>query len=152
MLCLKTLSVKVRAGRATRTHKLVKSAGPDDLVFQSVQTGSPMNNQNILKRHIQSAAKKLGLPFVNWRCLRTSHAPWLVQAGADPKSVHGQMRHSRISTTNGYLRSDRTRCATPGARTASRCLPMPVQKTHGPIHGPIKRVFQRSDAAEKVGK
>ena len=45
------------------------------------------------------AARKLGLPFVNWRCLRTSHATWLVQAGADPKSVQGQMRHSRISTT-----------------------------------------------------
>ena len=43
--------------------------------------------------------EKLGLPFVNWRCLRTSHATWLIQAGADPKSVQGQMRHSRISTT-----------------------------------------------------
>jgi integrase len=99
ILCLKTLSVKVRAGRAMRTHKLVKSAGPDDLVSQSVQTGRPMNDQNILKRHIQPAAGKLGLSFVNWRCLRTSHATWLVQAGADPKSVQGQMRHSRISTT-----------------------------------------------------
>ena len=82
-----------------RTHKLVKSVGPDDLVFQSVQTGRPMNDQNILKRHIQPAARKMGLPFVNWRCLRTSHATWLVQAGADPKSVQGQMRHSRVSTT-----------------------------------------------------
>ena len=36
---------------------------------------------------------------MNWQCLRTSHATWLVQAGADPKSVQGQMRHSRISTT-----------------------------------------------------
>jgi hypothetical protein len=58
-----------------------------------------MNDQNILKRHIQPAARKLGLPFVNWRCLRTSHATWLIQAGADPKSVQGQMRHARISTT-----------------------------------------------------
>jgi hypothetical protein len=47
----------------------------------------------------QPAARKLGLPFVCWRCLRTSHATWLVQAGADPKSMQGQMRHSRISTT-----------------------------------------------------
>jgi integrase len=39
------------------------------------------------------------LLHVTWRCLRTSHATWLVQAGADPKSVQGQMRHSRISTT-----------------------------------------------------
>lgn len=99
LLRLPTLTVEVRAGRAVRRHKLVKSGGPDDLVFQSVQDGSPMNDQNILKRHIQPAARKLGLPFVNWRCLRTSHATWLVQAGADPKSVQGQMRHSRISTT-----------------------------------------------------
>lgn len=96
---LKSLTVEVRAGRAIRKHKLVKSAGPDDLVFQSVQDGKPMNDQNILKRHIQPAARKLGLSFVNWRCLRTSHATWLVQAGADPKSVQGQMRHTRISTT-----------------------------------------------------
>ena len=96
---LKTLTVEVRAGCAIRKHKLVKSADPDDLVFQSVQQGKPMNDQNILQRHIKPAASKLGLAFVNWRCLRTSHATWLVQAGADAKSVQGQMRHSRISTT-----------------------------------------------------
>jgi len=100
LLRLTTLTVEVRAGRgAIRKYKVVKSGGPDDLVFQSVRTGVEMNDQNILKRHLQPAARKLGLPFVNWRCLRTSHATWLVQAGADPKSVQGQMRHSRISTT-----------------------------------------------------
>ena len=99
LLRLPTLTVEVRAGRAIRKHKLVKSGGPDDLVFQSVQKGCPMNDQNILKRHLQPAARKLGLPFVTWRCLRTSHATWLVQSGADPKSVQGQMRHSRVSTT-----------------------------------------------------
>jgi integrase len=99
LLRLPTLSVEVRAGRAVRKHKLVKSGGPDDLVFQSVLKGCPMNDQNILKRHLQPAARKLGLPFVTWRCLRTSHATWLVQSGADPKSVQAQMRHARISTT-----------------------------------------------------
>jgi integrase len=99
ILRLKILTVEIRAGRGTREYKLVKSADPDSLVFQSVKDGKPMNDQNVLKRHIQPAARKLGLPFVNWRCLRTSHATWLVQAGADPKSVQGQMRHSRISTT-----------------------------------------------------
>jgi integrase len=99
ILNLKTLTVEVRAGNATRKHKLVKSDTPDSLVFQSVKDGKPMNDQNILKRHIQPAAKAMGLPFVNWQCLRTSHATWLVQAGADAKSVQGQMRHSRSSTT-----------------------------------------------------
>jgi integrase len=99
LLRLKSLTVEVRAGLGTRQYKLVKSDDPDALVFQSVKDGKPMNDQNILKRHLQPAARKLGLPFVNWRCLRTSHATWLVQARADPKSVQGQMRHSRISTT-----------------------------------------------------
>jgi integrase len=96
---LKSLTVDVRAGRSMRRLKVVKADGPDDLVFQSVKEGKPMRDGNILKRFIKPAAKKLALPFVNWRCLRTSHATWLVQAGADPKSVQGQMRHSRISTT-----------------------------------------------------
>jgi integrase len=95
---LKRLTVDVRAGRATRHYKVVKAAGPDDLVFQSVKDGKPMRDGNILKRFVKPAADTLGLR-VNWRCLRTSHATWLVQAGADPKSVQGQMRHSRISTT-----------------------------------------------------
>jgi integrase len=96
---LKTLTVEVRAGLATRKYKLVKSDDPDALVFQSVQTGRPMNDQNVLKRQVQPVARRLGLNFVDWRCLRRSHATWLVQSGADPKSVQGQMRHSRVSTS-----------------------------------------------------
>jgi len=96
---LKTLTVGVRAGKAIRQYKVVKSAGPDDLVFQSIQDGKPMHDQNILKRHVQPVARRLGLNFVDWRCLRRSYATWLVQSGADPKSVQGQMRHSRIATT-----------------------------------------------------
>jgi integrase len=95
---LKLLTVDVRAGCATRHFKVVKADGHDDLVFQSVKDGKPMRDGNILKRFIKPAAQKLGLR-VNWRCLRTSHATWLVQAGADPKSVQGQMRHTRIQTT-----------------------------------------------------
>lgn len=99
LLRLTTVTVEVRAGLAIRKHKLVKSGAPDDLVFQSVRAGEPMNDQNVLKRHVKPAARKLGLPFVNWQCFRTSHATWLVASGADPKSVQTQMRHSRISTT-----------------------------------------------------
>jgi integrase len=96
---LKLLTVEVKAGHATRRYKVVKSDGPADLVFQSVKTGAAMRDNNILSRHIKPAARKSGLPWVNWRCLRTSHATWLVEAGANPKDVQGQMRHSRIATT-----------------------------------------------------
>jgi len=60
-----------------------------------------MNDQNILRRHIRPTALKLGIDpkRVTWRALRTSCAAWMIEAGADPKSVQGQMRHTRISTT-----------------------------------------------------
>lgn len=99
ILRLKTLTVIVHAGTATRKCKVVKSDGPDDLVFQSLYRGRPMRDNNILTRHIKPAARKLGLGFVNWRCLRTSHATWLKMAGADVKDAQAQMRHSRASTT-----------------------------------------------------
>ena len=77
----------------------MKSAGQDDLVFQSVRDGKPIRDNNILSRFIKPAARKIGLEFVNWRCLRTSHAVWLKLVGADVKDAQGQMRHSRASTT-----------------------------------------------------
>jgi len=96
---LQELTVTVRAGRAKRKYRVVKSSKPDDLVFQSVRKGAPMRDNNMLSRHIKPAARAVKLDFVNWRCLRTSRATWMVEAGANPKDVQGQMRHSRISTT-----------------------------------------------------
>jgi integrase len=96
---LKLLTIEVRAGRAVRKFKAVKSDGPEDLVFQSVKDGKPMRDNNILRRFIKPAAREMGLPWVNWQCLRTSHATWLRMAGADVKDRQAQMRHSRASTT-----------------------------------------------------
>ena len=58
-----------------------------------------MRDNNILTRFIKLAAGKIGKPEINWRSLRTSHATWMIEAGANPKDVQGQMRHSRIATT-----------------------------------------------------
>ncbi len=96
---LKLLTVYVKAGNAVRKHRVVKSERPEDLVFQSVRDGKPIRDNNILTRFIKPAARTMGLPWVNWRSLRTSHAVWLRMAGADVKDAQGQMRHSRASTT-----------------------------------------------------
>jgi len=96
---LKSLEVHVRAGRGVRRYKAVKSSGPDDLVFQSVRTGRPMRDNNVLVRHIKPAARKLGIGWVNWQVLRRSCATWLQQAGVDVKDAQGLLRHSRASTT-----------------------------------------------------
>ena len=96
---LKLLTVQVRAGNAVRKYRVVKSDGPEDLVFQSVRDGKPIRDNNILTRFIKPAPRDMGLGWVNWRSLRTSHAVWLKLAGADVKDAQGQMRHSRASTT-----------------------------------------------------
>jgi integrase len=98
---LKLLTVEGRCGGrgAVRKYKVVKSDGPDDLVFQSLRKGAPLRDNNILSRHIKPAGRKLGFSFVNWRSLRTFRATWMIEAGANPKDVQGQMRHSRIQTT-----------------------------------------------------
>lgn len=93
------MTVKVRAGRAMREYRVVKSDGPNDLVFQSVRDGKPIRDNNILTRFIKPAARELGLRWVKWRSLGTSHAVWLKMVGADVKDAQGQMRHSRATTT-----------------------------------------------------
>jgi integrase len=99
ILRMKVLAVHIKAGRAVRKYRVVKCDAPDDLVFQSVKDGKPIRDNNILARFIKPAARTMGLAWVNWRSLRTSHAVWLKLAGADIKDAQGQMRHSRASTT-----------------------------------------------------
>jgi integrase len=96
---VKSLAIVVRAGRATRRYQAVKASGPEDLVFQSVQKGEPLRDNNVLVRHIKPAARELGIGWVNWQVLRRSCATWLQQAGVDVKDAQGLLRHSRASTT-----------------------------------------------------
>jgi hypothetical protein len=97
-------SVSIRAGTAVRKFKPVKSDGPNDLIFQSVKDGKPMRDNNILTRFIKPAARKIGLAFVNWRCLRISYGTWHQKKG-------GHEGHPRADATladfhdDGYLRS-----------------------------------------------
>ncbi len=96
---LKSAETVVRAGRARRRYKVVKSDGPDDLVFQSVKTGAPIRDNIVLSRQIKPAARKLGIGWVNWQVLRRSCATWLDQAQVTIKDAQGIMRHSQASTT-----------------------------------------------------
>jgi len=97
---LKGMNVRVGGGRGKyQTFKVVKSDGQDDLVFQSIRTGAPMRDNNVLSRHIKPAGKKLGIPWVNWRCLRRSFATLLKDRNVPVRDAQALMRHSRASTT-----------------------------------------------------
>jgi integrase len=103
---LRTLTVEVKAGRAVRRYRVVKADGPDDLVFQSVKEGQPMRDNNILVRHIKPAARRIGIPWVNWQVLRRSYATWLRMVGTDPRDRQSLMRHSRFTTTAEIYEQD----------------------------------------------
>jgi integrase len=103
---LRTLVVEVKAGRAVRRYRAVKADAADDLVFQSVRTGQPMRDNNILVRHIKPAARKMGIPWVNWQVLRRSYATWLRMVGTDPRDRQSLMRHSRFTTTAEIYEQD----------------------------------------------
>ena len=96
---LDSLTVEVRAGRALRRYPAVRLTGPDDLVFQSPESGGPIRDNNVLVRHLKPAGRALGIPWVNWHVLRRSFATWLKIAGADVKDAQALMRHSKASTT-----------------------------------------------------
>jgi integrase len=97
---LKHLTITFRNGTGTRRLPAVKKSGPGELVFQSVKDGKhPIRDNNILSRFIKPAGRKMGFEWVNWRCLRTSHATWLKRAGADVKDAQAQLHHARSSTT-----------------------------------------------------
>jgi integrase len=98
---LKSLVVDVKGGHgATRHYRVVKPDGPHpELIFQSLKDGMPMRDNNILTRHLKPCARKLGFGFANWRCLRTSRATWMVEAGANVKDVQAAMRHADVQVT-----------------------------------------------------
>ena len=68
-------------------------------MFQLVSRNAPQCANNILFKHINPAARALGIGWVNWQVLRRSHATWLGMAGASVKDTQAQMRHSRATTT-----------------------------------------------------
>jgi len=91
-------------GKGAKTWiKAVRSGGPKDLVFQSIRKGKPMNDQNIVRRHLRSAAEKpkMDPKRATWlaRYARPGQRGCARQAGIDPKSIRRAMRHSQIPTT-----------------------------------------------------
>ena len=72
--------------------------GEDDLVFQT-RNGTPLNDTNLLHRHLKPAGWEIGMPSLSWHMLRRTHATLLQTAGASLRDTQAQLGHSRMSTT-----------------------------------------------------
>jgi integrase len=69
-------------------------------VFGNPKTGRPYHQEEIQKRYIKPAGKKIGLTWpVGWHTFRHSYRSWLDDTGA-PMGVQKElMRHASIQTT-----------------------------------------------------
>lgn len=100
---LKTLEVEINwGGKGAKEANQVSSLG------RSARSRLPIHahrRSDAGREHLTPAPAPGGAQArhrskkATWRSLRTSCATWMVEAGANPKDVQGQMRHSRLATT-----------------------------------------------------
>lgn len=86
-------ALKVVTGRTSEQNG-------DSLVFPS-RKGTPLNDTNLLLRHLKPAARAIGAPWVSWHTFRRTHATLLQLAGGSAKDAQAQLGHSQITTTLG---------------------------------------------------
>ena len=81
-----------------RIYAHAKRIGEDDLVFQT-RNGTPLNDTNLLHRHLKPAGGKIGASWLSWHALRRTHATLLQMSGASLRDAQAQLGHSKMSTT-----------------------------------------------------
>ena len=82
--------------------------GPEDLVFAS-RNGTPLNENNLLKRVLKPAGQRLGIPWLSWHVFRHTHATLGEQIGMALSDRQAQMGHGDVRMTLHYTHSDLNR-------------------------------------------
>lgn len=95
----RTVPMPPRLADALAAHcRRISLQVPDHVVFQTAK-GTPLNDSNLLHRHLKPAGAKLGMPWLNWHTLRRTHATLFQRVGGALKEAQAQLGHSRMSTT-----------------------------------------------------
>ena len=76
----------------------IESAEADALVF-STRMGTPIAPNNVLRRFIFPACKRLGLPRATWLTFRRTYSSWSHDRGVPGKVVAQLMGHANVDTT-----------------------------------------------------
>lgn len=93
-----TLNPRALVPCLIRIYEHASRTGEDDRVFQT-RNGTPLNDTNLLHRHLKPARWKIGMPSLSWHTLRRTHATLLQASGGSLKDAQFQLGHSRMSTT-----------------------------------------------------
>jgi integrase len=78
---------------------------PDDLVF-CLNTGTPLDEKNMMRHVIKSAAKKLGMPWLGGHGFRHTHATLADKVGMAPTVRQARLGHADYRMTRLYTRED----------------------------------------------
>ena len=89
----------------SRLKTRTKFIGPDDLVFAS-RKGTPLNENNLMRRVLKPAGKALGMPWLSWHCFRHTHSTLGEQLGMALSDRQAQMGHGDVRMTMHYTHSD----------------------------------------------
>jgi integrase len=85
----KQLEEKLKAGGAYKDDGLVFTTG----------SGTPLDAQNVVNRHVKPLLRSAGLPDIRWHDLRHSCFTLLLSRGVHPKYVQHLAGHASIQLT-----------------------------------------------------
>jgi integrase len=80
-------------------------SGLDELVFAS-RNGTPLNENNLLRRVVKPIAVRLDMPWLSWHVFRHTHATLGEQIGMALSDRQAQMGHGDVRMTMHYTHSD----------------------------------------------
>lgn len=86
-------------------RKSSRFIGPDDLVFAS-RNGTPLSENNLMRRVIKPVARRLGISWLSWHVFRHTHATLGEQIGMSLSDRRAQMGHGTVKMTLHYTHSD----------------------------------------------
>lgn len=98
--------------------------GPEDPVFCS-RNGTPLNENNLMKRKLKPVAKQLGLDWVSWHTFRHTHATLGEMIGMALSDRQAQMGHADTRMTMHYTHTDLDRRRTSIERMAGLLVDPP---------------------------
>jgi integrase len=84
--------------RALKKWRLACPATELDLIFPN-KAGSPMDSDNLTKRHFHPALKAANLPKIRFHDLRHTYASLLIEQGENIKYVQTQLGHATPTVT-----------------------------------------------------
>ena len=70
------------------------------------RNGTPLNENNLMKRLIKPVARALGMPWLSWHVFRHTHATLGEQIGMALSDRQAQMGHGDVRMTMHYTHSD----------------------------------------------